>query len=77
MKLSLIYVAALFSAVYAMPNPSPTVEATGTITDTAIPATFTATKKYFTLTDHAPWMIEQTTVITWTVTALPSSTGAA
>ncbi|EIN11708.1 hypothetical protein PUNSTDRAFT_131866 [Punctularia strigosozonata HHB-11173 SS5] len=72
---------ALASVAFAIPNPTATeistVESvTGTITDTAIPATFTAIKKYFTLTDHSPWMVEKTTVVTWTVTALPTSTGA-
>ncbi|EIN05344.1 hypothetical protein PUNSTDRAFT_137458 [Punctularia strigosozonata HHB-11173 SS5] len=75
MKFSFASLLALASVAFAVPKPTATVEASGTITDTAIPATFTATKKFFTLTDHAPWMIEHTSVITWTVTALPSSTG--
>ncbi|EIN05370.1 hypothetical protein PUNSTDRAFT_137485 [Punctularia strigosozonata HHB-11173 SS5] len=63
-------------AVVAVPASTPSADPSGTITDTVIPATFTATRKYFVLTDEHPGMVEVTSTVTWTVTALPSSTGA-
>ncbi|EIN14728.1 hypothetical protein PUNSTDRAFT_110749 [Punctularia strigosozonata HHB-11173 SS5] len=76
MKFTLSILAALLAVATAAPNPAPDATTTVSVTATSIdtsPATYTATKKYFTLVDQAPWMVERTSVVTWVAT--PSSTG--